>query len=96
MTIIVATAVLHNIARANADENPPEDPALNLPTPQDDVINEGRMNDQFNAQNNINATRIQIINEYFKRYIIRYVDIKKYMFYNGCVNQVLEKESAHL
>ena len=64
MTIIVATAVVHNIARANADEIPPEDPDLNLPW--DEIINEGRINNQFEEQN-INATRIQIINEYFER-----------------------------
>lgn len=44
MTIIVATAVLHNIARANADEIPQENPNLNLRMPWDDLIAEGYMN----------------------------------------------------
>lgn len=67
MTIIVATAVLHNIARANADENPPEDTDLDFPMPWDDLIAEGCMNDSDNAENAVNATCIQIINEYFGR-----------------------------
>lgn len=67
MTIIVATAVLYNIARRNGDENPPEDPDLNLPTPWDHLINEGYIHEQIDEQNYINAARIQIINEYFQR-----------------------------
>jgi len=67
MTIIVATAVLHNIARRNADEDPPEDPTLNLPAPWDHIINEGCINNEINVQNNANATRTQIINDYFQR-----------------------------
>lgn len=33
MTIIIATAVLHNIARQNNDAEPDIDPDLNLPAP---------------------------------------------------------------
>ena len=70
MTIIVATAVLHNIARRNADEEPPEDPTLNL-SPWDHIINEGYINNEINVQNNVNATRTQIIFK-FKMIIFKF------------------------
>ncbi|XP_018403071.1 PREDICTED: uncharacterized protein LOC108779997 [Cyphomyrmex costatus] len=38
MTIIIATAVLHNIARQNDDVEPDIDPDLNLPAPWDHML----------------------------------------------------------
>ncbi len=62
--IIVATAVLHNILRAEGEELPPDDPELMLPAPWDVLLAEGDMQerapapgqgrrDTFQARNNL-------------------------------------------
>lgn len=70
MVVIVATAVLHNIARQNGDEEPPENPNLNLPAPWDEIFNYGNINllDNADNRNNDNAADRRIfINDYFQR-----------------------------
>lgn len=70
MVIIVATAVLHNIARQNGDERPPEDPNLYIPSPWDELLDSGNINSHENADdlNNDNAyNRRILINDYFQR-----------------------------
>lgn len=69
MAIIVATAVLHNIARQTGDE-PPEDPNLNFPAPWDEILNYGNINPLNNADNRHNDNVVDrriLINEYFRR-----------------------------
>ncbi|XP_018363578.1 PREDICTED: putative nuclease HARBI1 isoform X2 [Trachymyrmex cornetzi] len=68
MAVIVATAVLHNVARQNGDEEPPEDPNLNLPAPWDEIFNYGNINpDNADYRNNDNAAdRRILINDYFQ------------------------------
>ncbi|KYN50458.1 hypothetical protein ALC57_00095, partial [Trachymyrmex cornetzi] len=79
MAVIVATAVLHNVARQNGDEEPPEDPNLNLPAPWDEIFNYGNINpDNADYRNNDNAAdRRILINDYFQRQrkIIQYIHI---------------------
>lgn len=58
MTIIVATAVLHNIARRNRDQNPPDDPVIKLPE-FDNIMDEQY---PFNEQNNVNTNAMRIQN----------------------------------
>lgn len=70
MPIIVATAVLHNIARRNNDGVPNVDPELDLPVPWDDML--AACNININYRNNeINgaATRTEIIHNYFAKYV---------------------------
>lgn len=70
MAIIVATAVLHNIARKNGDEVPPVDPNLNLTAPWDAILNYGNVNPPNyidNIHNNNEDIRRILINEYFGR-----------------------------
>lgn len=70
MNVIVATAVLHNIARQNGDEEPAIDPNVNAPAPWDEILNNGNINPPDNVEN-INddnaANRRILINEYFQR-----------------------------
>ncbi|XP_039311272.1 uncharacterized protein LOC120359052 [Solenopsis invicta] len=64
-----ATAVLHNIARQNRDEDPPEDPNLNLPAPWDEILNYGNINPTENGDNRNNDNAIErrrLINDYFQ------------------------------
>jgi len=69
MAIIIATAVLHNIARQSEDEESIDDPNLNLPAPWDEIINYGNINpDNADNINNGNAAdRRILINDYFQR-----------------------------
>ncbi|KMQ85441.1 nuclease harbi1 [Lasius niger] len=70
MVVIVATAVLHNIVRQNGDEEPSENPNLNLPAPWDEIFNYGNINPLDNADNRNNdnaADRRILINDYFQR-----------------------------
>lgn len=67
MTTIVAAAVLHNIARRNADPMPPCDPDLNMPewdNPEYNNVPAPILQDPP-AQNSI--VRNNIINNYFNR-----------------------------
>ncbi|XP_047019526.1 putative nuclease HARBI1 [Helicoverpa zea] len=43
LTIIVATAVLHNILRRRGEILPPDDPELEIPAPWEQIINDGQM-----------------------------------------------------
>lgn len=70
MIVIVATAVLHNIARKNRDEEPPEDPNLNLPAPWDELLNYGNINDNADNRNKESQNAVErriLINNYFWR-----------------------------
>lgn len=70
MAIIVATAILHNVARQNEDEEPPEDPNLNLPAPWNEIINYGNINPADNADNRNNDNAFErriLINDYFQK-----------------------------
>ena len=67
--VIVACAVLHNIARQNGEELPQDDPNLNYPAPWEDILNYGNVppgNIMDNARDNA-ANRIILINDYFQR-----------------------------
>lgn len=67
MTTIVAAAVLHNIARRNADPMPPCDPDLNMPewdNPEYNNVPAPILQDPP-AQNSF--VRNNIINNYFNR-----------------------------
>jgi len=70
MPIIVATAVLHNIARRNNDTVPNVDADLDLPKPWNDMlavcdIFNGRINNDIND----GAIRTEIIYNYFAKYV---------------------------
>lgn len=69
MPIIVATAVLHNIARRNNNAVPDVDPELDLPVPWDEML--AACNVNINDRNEINgaATRTEIIHNYFAKYV---------------------------
>ena len=70
MLIIVATIVLHNIARRNNDAVPDVDPELDLPVPWDNmltrcnIINERINNDEIDT-----TIRTEIIHNYFAKYV---------------------------
>ncbi|XP_063623004.1 putative nuclease HARBI1 [Cydia splendana] len=68
LPIIVATAVLHNILQSKGEECPPDDPELELPTPWDAIIEQGRIREQRSLGNarDINPVRRRLINNYFK------------------------------
>ncbi|XP_066593204.1 putative nuclease HARBI1 [Prorops nasuta] len=65
MPIIVATAVLNNIARQQLDLEPDDDPDLNLNWQY--LIETGNVEIENNDNNFNNSVRIQLINEYFQR-----------------------------
>lgn len=70
MAIIIATAVLHNVARQNRNEEPELDPNLNLPAPWNEIFNYGNINplDNMDNINNENAAgRRILITDYFQR-----------------------------
>jgi len=70
MTIIVATAVLHNIARRNNEAEPDIDPDLNLPMPWDQMLTENNVNNIINNNEVIDVTsRIELIHNYFATYV---------------------------
>lgn len=43
LTIIVATAVLHNILRRRGESLPPDDPEIDLPAPWEQMLSDGQM-----------------------------------------------------
>jgi hypothetical protein len=70
MPIIVATAILHNIARRNNDAVPNVDADLDLPKPWNEMlaacdIFNGRINNDIND----GAIRTEIIHNYFAKYV---------------------------
>ncbi|KYQ53498.1 hypothetical protein ALC60_00024, partial [Trachymyrmex zeteki] len=71
IAVIIAIVVLHNVARQNGDEEPTEDPNLNLSAPWDEIFNYGNINPNntdHDGRNNDNATNKRIlINDYFHR-----------------------------
>lgn len=72
MSVIVATAVLHNIARRNNDVVPDLDPELHIPLPWNEMLGECNININNRINNDeINgaATRTEIIHNYFAKYV---------------------------
>lgn len=69
LAIIVATAVLHNIARLEREAEPIDGPALQLPAPWEELLDDGyieNLNNNLHVRNHRNnAVRNQLINEYF-------------------------------
>jgi len=66
LPMIVATAILHNIARRAKDPLPPDDPALQLPTPWEEVLEQGNVMFMNDVPGNNRMQNI-IINDYFHR-----------------------------
>ncbi|XP_026740914.1 putative nuclease HARBI1 [Trichoplusia ni] len=69
LTIIVATAVLHNMLMQRGEVNPIDDPALQLPAPWDELLHHGQITQQpQHPQQYIrpNSVRDAIINNYFQ------------------------------
>lgn len=66
LPVIVATAVLHNIARRAGDLLPPDDLTLQLPAPWENILQNGniRIPCRDNIHNNIQQL---LINDYFQR-----------------------------
>lgn len=86
MPIIIATAILHNIARRNNDAVPDIEPELNLPIPWDDMLAACNVNDRINNNEN-EATRTELIHNYF----VRYVNINFYIkSAHACVCKIEE------
>lgn len=70
MPIIIATAVLHNIARQNNDPQPDDDPNLDLPAPWDHMLAECNINQRINNGEVAGATvRTELIHTYFAKYV---------------------------
>lgn len=71
LSVIVATAVLHNIARRRGDLLPVEDPTLQLPSPWEDILENGniscRNNESNRPGNNNNVQQQILINDYCQR-----------------------------
>jgi len=67
LAVIVATAVLHNIARRAGDPLPIEDPTLQLPAPWEDILQNGNIPCRNNEPINNNSVQQILINEYFQR-----------------------------
>lgn len=69
MTIIVATAVLHNIARQNNDVEPDIYPDLNLPIPWEQMLGECNINHRIHNNEAVDITiRSELIHNYFAKY----------------------------
>lgn len=66
LPVIVATAVLHNIARRGGDLLPRIDPDLDLPAPWDVLMAEGNVPPENYAQGN-HQVQNALIHEYFQR-----------------------------
>ncbi|XP_036148796.1 putative nuclease HARBI1 [Monomorium pharaonis] len=66
LPVIVATAVLHNIARQTGDALPPNDPALQLPVPWENILQEGNIVYRNDVPGNNEIQRL-LINDYFRR-----------------------------
>jgi len=66
LPMIVATAILHNIARRAGDPLPPEDPMLQLPAPWEEILEQGNIPLMNDAPGNDHMQNI-IINDYFRR-----------------------------
>lgn len=68
--IIVACAVLHNILRRDGDPEPPDDPALQLPMPWEELIARGQQNCVLNERERRRAItdphRRSLIHTYFR------------------------------
>ncbi|XP_025266103.1 putative nuclease HARBI1 [Camponotus floridanus] len=68
MNIIIATAVLHNIARRNNEAVPDNDPDLNLPAPWDQMLAECNINHRNNNDEVADvAVRTELIHNYFAK-----------------------------
>ncbi|XP_025989682.2 uncharacterized protein LOC113003633 [Solenopsis invicta] len=65
LPVIVATAVLHNIARRAGDQLPTDDPDFHLPAPWEHILENGNIPCRNDAQNN-NALQHALINNYFQ------------------------------
>ncbi|KMQ88101.1 nuclease harbi1 [Lasius niger] len=66
LPVIVATAILHNIARRAGDPLPPDDPALQLPVPWEEILEHGNVPLMNDASGNDHMQNI-LINDYFRR-----------------------------
>lgn len=68
MNIIIATAVLHNIARRNNEAVPDIDSDLNLPAPWDQMLAECNINHRNNNDEVADvAVRTELIHNYFAK-----------------------------
>lgn len=66
LPVIVATAILHNIARRARDPLPSDDPALQLPAPWEEILEQGNVPLMNDAPDNNHIQNI-LINDYFRR-----------------------------
>lgn len=66
LPVIVATAILHNSARRAGDPIPPDDPALQLPVPWVEILEQGNVPLMNDAPGNNHMQNI-LINDYFRR-----------------------------
>ncbi|XP_015589045.1 uncharacterized protein LOC107264852 [Cephus cinctus] len=72
LAMIVATAVLHNIARRAGELLPPDDPALQLSAPWEHILKEGIIRHELNRphRNRVqNHVQNALINGYFQSLI---------------------------
>ncbi|KAF9417150.1 hypothetical protein HW555_005661 [Spodoptera exigua] len=65
LTIIIATAVLHNISRQRGEPVPPDDPELVLAAPWDELLRSGQMERKSNRPYR-NRVRDLLISNYFQ------------------------------
>ncbi|KAL6421586.1 hypothetical protein ACFW04_014315 [Cataglyphis niger] len=66
LPIIVATAVLYNIAQRAGDPLPADDPTLQLPAPWENILQNGNIPCRNDRLDNYNMRHI-LINDYFQR-----------------------------
>ncbi|XP_015594194.1 putative nuclease HARBI1, partial [Cephus cinctus] len=86
LAMIVATAVLHNIARRAGELLPPDDPALQLPAPWEHILKEGIIRHELNRphRNRVqNHVQNALINGYFQR-LLRTRSILFLFIFNHC------------
>lgn len=65
LPVIIATAVLHNIARRAGDPLPPDDPTLQLPAPWENILQNGNVPCRNDGLGNNNMRHV-LINDYFQ------------------------------
>ncbi|CAK1592206.1 unnamed protein product [Parnassius mnemosyne] len=66
LTIIIATAVLHNMLRRQGEQLPPDDPEVLLPAPWDELLQLGQMQSLESAQHSTGQlARNSLISNYF-------------------------------
>lgn len=66
LTVIMATAVLHNMLRRRGEQLPPDDPDVQLPAPWDELLQLGQMQNLESAQQSTgHFARNLLIADYF-------------------------------